>query len=45
MYLQGVRCGNMGWMELAQDRDKWQAVVTTVMNLRVSITAGYFSTS
>jgi hypothetical protein len=23
------------WMHLAQDRDQWQALVTTVMNLRV----------
>ena len=23
------------WMELAQDRDRWQALVSTVMNLRV----------
>jgi hypothetical protein len=23
------------WMNLAQDRDQWQVVVSTVMNLRV----------
>ena len=23
------------WIELAQDRDKWQALVNTVMNLQV----------
>jgi len=27
-------CGD--WMDLAQDRDRWQALVSTVMNLRVS---------
>jgi len=29
----GVSCED--WMELAQDRDRWRALVSTVMNLRV----------
>jgi len=29
----GVGCGD--WMELAQDRDRWRALVSTVMNLWV----------
>ena len=27
--------GGWDWMELAQDRDRWRALVSTVMNLRV----------
>jgi hypothetical protein len=30
-----VRCGGMAWIELAQDRDRWQALANVVMKLWV----------
>jgi hypothetical protein len=35
MDLQEVRCRQVDWIGLAQDRDRWRTLVSAVMNLRV----------
>ena len=33
--LQEIVCGYMDWIGLAQDRDRWRTLVSSVMNLGV----------
>jgi hypothetical protein len=35
MNLREIGWDGMGWIDLAEDRDRWRALVDTVMNLRV----------
>ena len=42
IYIQGVGWGDVVWIDLAQDRDKWKATVNAVMNPRVPIKYGEF---
>ena len=48
MVFQEVGCEGMDWIDVAQDRDRWWALVDAVdavMNLRVPYKAGNFLTS
>jgi hypothetical protein len=45
MYLRGVGWDGMDWIDLAQDRDRWMAHVNAVMNLRIPLNAGKFTSS
>jgi hypothetical protein len=36
IYLREIERVGTDWIELAQDRDQWRALVNTVMNLRVA---------
>jgi hypothetical protein len=42
MTLQVVEWEGMDWIFLAQDRDRWRALVNAVMNLRLPLNSGTF---
>jgi hypothetical protein len=35
MDLREIDCGGMDWIDLAKNKDKWRALVNTVMNFLV----------
>jgi hypothetical protein len=35
MDLREIGCNDVDWIDMAQDRDQWRALVKTVLNLRV----------
>jgi hypothetical protein len=35
IYLRKTGCDGVDWIDMAQDRDQWRALVNTVLNLRV----------
>jgi hypothetical protein len=45
MELKKIGLEDVDWIQLAQDRDRWWALVDTVMNLRAPLEAGNFFTN
>jgi len=45
MNLKEVGCGDMDWIDPAQDRDRWRALVNAVIKLWVPSNTGNFLTS
>jgi hypothetical protein len=42
MDLRDIGWDGVDWIDMAQDRDQWRALVNTVLNLRVPLNAGKF---
>ena len=45
MDLQEVGCEGLDWIDLAQDRDRWRALVNVVMSIWVLYDVGNFITN
>ena len=45
MHLKEKGCEGLDWISLAEDKEKWRAVVDTVMNRRGSQNTGHFLTN
>jgi hypothetical protein len=45
MDLRAIEWGDMDWIDLAQNRDQWRALVNTVMNIRFPYNVGKFLSS
>jgi hypothetical protein len=41
--LREIQWDGMDWINVAQDRDQWRALVNTIMNLRVKLNGKFFS--
>jgi hypothetical protein len=41
--LRQIECDDLDWIDLAEDRNKWRAFVTVVMNFRLPSVAGTLS--
>jgi hypothetical protein len=42
MELRKIGWDGVDWVDLAQDRDQWRALLNTVMNFRVPLNTGKF---
>jgi hypothetical protein len=45
MNLREIGSGGTDWLDLAQNRDRWRALVNTIMNFRVPQNVGKFMSS